>query len=228
MPTNLSFQFRNVRFLRRIERGFRSGVLFASVILISGCASLQPRDFARSQTRFELDRYFTGHCRSWGVFENPHAQPRRYFTCDSYGKRDTAGDLTLTQHFRFGDGETQMRVWHIHQMDTTHWEATANDMIGVARGEGLGNAFYLEYTITLDRNNPMATVHIRQWMYQPEGTDNLMTRLVITKLGFTVAEVSEVIHHVQATHGISLSPWYRPAGISDKSIRFDGALPAFE
>jgi hypothetical protein len=44
--------------------------------------------------------------------------------------------------------------------------------------------------------NPMATVHVRQWMYLAEGTDALMTRLVITKLGFTVSEVTEVIHHV--------------------------------
>jgi len=86
-------------------------------------------------------------------------------------------------------------VWHIHRVDSTHWDATANDMIGIARGEGVGNAFYWEYTLTLDRNNPMATVHIRQWMYQVEETDCLMTRLVITKLGITMFEVSEVIHH---------------------------------
>jgi hypothetical protein len=40
----------------------------------------------------------------------------------------------------------------------------------------------------------MATVHIRQWIYQLEGTDSVMTRLVITKLGLVVVEVSEVIH----------------------------------
>jgi hypothetical protein len=72
-------------------------------------------------------------------------------------------------------------------------------MIGTAKGEGSGNAFYWEYTITLDRKNPLATVHIRQWMYQPEGTETLMTRLVITKLGVTVFEVSEVIHHVSGS-----------------------------
>ncbi len=89
-----------------------------------------------------------------------------------------------------------MRVWHIHRVDSTHWEATANDMIGSVTGHGEGNALYWEYTITLDRKNPLATVHIRQWMYQLEGTTDLMTRLVITKLGVKVSEVSEVIHRV--------------------------------
>ena len=163
---------------------------------LSGCATLQPGDFGRSSTRFELDRYFDGHSRSWGVFENANGNPRRYFTCDNRGQRDKAGDVVLVQHFQFNDGKKQVRIWHIHRIDSTHWEATANDMIGVAQGHGVGNALYWEYTITLDRKNPLATVHIRQWMYQSEGTTDLMTRLVITKFGVKVSEVSEVIHLV--------------------------------
>jgi hypothetical protein len=191
----LSYRWHNVDCSGSINQRVGWVALFVSVILLSGCASLQPQDFKSSQTRFELDRYFTGHTRSWGVFENPDGSPRRYFTCDSYGKRDSVGDVILNQYFHFSDGKTQMRDWHIHRVDSSHWEATANDMIGVARGEGSGNAFYWEYTLTLDRKNPLASVHIRQWMYQAEGTDSLMTRLIITKLGVTVFEVSEVIHH---------------------------------
>ena len=185
----------------RTNRRFPAHLLFAVLLLafmplITGCATLQPHDFSKSSTRFELDRYFVGHARSWGVFENSSGQPQVHFICDSYGHRDAHGDVALHQQFHFSDGKTPTRDWHIHRVDATHWEATANDMIGVARGEGDGNAFYWEYTITLDRSDPLATVHIRQWIYQPEGTDVLMTRLVITKLGVTVAEVSEVIHHV--------------------------------
>jgi hypothetical protein len=168
------------------------------LLLLAGCATLQPQDFAKSQTTFELDRYFTGHTRSWGVFESRGGQPHRFFTADSVGKRDARGVVTLTQHFRFSDGKTQMRVWKIWRADATHWEATANDMIGEARGEGLGNAFYWEYTITVDRDNPLATVHVRQWIYQPGGTDAVMTRLVITKMGLPLFQVSESIHHVGA------------------------------
>jgi hypothetical protein len=174
----------------------RSAALLGAVSLTSGCASMQPSDFAGSTNRFELDRYFVGHCRSWGVFENTNGKPRRSFVCDSYGKRDARGAVVLHQEFKFNDGKTQTRDWHIHRVDSTHWEATANDMVGSARGEGRGNAFYWEYTISLNRKNPLATVHVRQWMYQPEGTDSLMTRLVITKLGLTVFEASEFIHHV--------------------------------
>ena len=168
----------------------------ALAAMLSGCTTLQPQDFAKSNSRFELDRYFEGHSRSWGVLENTNGGPLRSFTCDNRGRRDKSGDLVLTQQFQFSDGKKQTRAWQIHRVDSTHWEATANDMIGIAKGHGEGNALYWEYNFTLDRKDPMATVHIRQWMYQPERTTDPMTRLVISKLGLTIFEVSEVIHQV--------------------------------
>lgn len=171
-------------------------VTFALSLTALEAAELYPKDFAKSSTRFELDRFLEGHCRSWGVFENTDGSPRRTFTCDNQGVRNKAGDLVLTQHFQFSDGKKLKRVWDIHRVDSIHWTATANDLIGVAKGEGQGNALYWEYTITLNAKNPLATVHVRQWMFQPEGTDSLMTRLVVTKLGVPVLEVSEMIHQV--------------------------------
>jgi hypothetical protein len=171
-------------------------VAIASFVLGSGCGVLQSRDIASSHSSFELIRFFAGHSRSWGVFETSHGQPRRYFTCDSFGRRTATNDLTLYQHFLFSDGKTQNRTWQIHQVDPSHWKAKADDMIGVAQAVSFGNTLSLEYTITLDRKNPMATVHIRQWIYQLEESGSLMTRLVITKLGITIFQVSEVIRHV--------------------------------
>jgi hypothetical protein len=201
MPVSLPSQSRSVSLVRRVELVVRGFVALASFVLGSGCGSLQSQDLARSRSSFELIRFFTGHCRSWGVFETSHGEPRRYFTCDSYGKRNTADDLALDQHFHFIDGRTQNRVWQIHQVDSSHWKAKADDMVGVAQAASIGNTLSLEYTITLDRRNPMATVHIRQWIYQLEESGSLMTRLVITKLGITIFQVSEVIHHVSSNSG---------------------------
>jgi hypothetical protein len=163
---------------------------------LGGCATMQPQDFAGSKAHFVLDRYFLGHTRSWGVFENRGAEPRRSFIADSIGKRQADGTLVLTQHFVFSDGKQQMRIWQIRRVDAHHWDATANDMIGVAHGVGYGNTLHWEYTIRVDAKNPLSDVHIRQWIYQPEGTDTVMTRLVITKLGLSLFQVTESIHHV--------------------------------
>jgi uncharacterized protein YceK len=174
----------------------RAFLLFVVAALLSGCATLQPHDFAGSKTHFDLIRYFTGHARSWGVFENDGGAPKKWFVADSVGRLTPDGTLVLTQHFRFSDGKTQERTWRVWRVDATHWDATASDGVGVAHGTGEGNAFYWIYDITVDRKNPFATVHVRQWIYQPENTDTVMTRLVVTKLGFKLFEVTESIHHV--------------------------------
>jgi hypothetical protein len=192
---------RPVMMKRLLKRWKLRWAAVGAAMSLNGCATMQPHDFAKSETHFELDRYFTGHTRSWGVFENRGGAPRRFFTADSVGKRDAGGDLVLSQHFVFSDGKKQVRIWRIRRVDATHWEATANDMVGLARGEGTGNAFYWEYNIKVDAKNPLSVVHIRQWIYQPDGTDTVMTRLVITKMGLPVFEVTESIHHVPDNAG---------------------------
>ena len=69
-------------------------------------------------------------------------------------------------------------------------------MVGKARGEAFGNAFRWKYTIALKPGNPFSHVHLKQWMYQPEGTDTLFTRVVVTKFGFVIGEVSESFQRV--------------------------------
>jgi uncharacterized protein YceK len=102
----------------------RAFLLFVVAALLSGCATLQPHDFAGSKTHFDLIRYFTGHARSWGVFENDGGAPKKWFVADSVGRLTPDGTLVLTQHFRFSDGKTQERTWRVWRVDATHWDAT--------------------------------------------------------------------------------------------------------
>ncbi len=161
------------------------------VLLLAGCSSLKPVDFAKSNTRFEPDKYFTGTIRSWGVVENRNGEPRKRFTTESVGVRDTTGDLRITQTFTHEDGSTQKRFWHVRRIDEHHYEGTANDVVGTARGVADGNAFRWEYTIAVKPGNPFSHVHLKQWMYSPEGSETMFTRAVIKKFGITLGEVSE-------------------------------------
>ena len=72
-----------------------------------------------------------------------------------------------------------------------HYEATANDVVGKARGEAQGNAFRWEYTIALKPGNPLANVRLHQWMYLPEGTETMFTRVAVKKFGIKIAQVTE-------------------------------------
>lgn len=166
-----------------------------------GCSSLKPRDFADSNTVFQPDSYFIGHTRSWGVTENRAGEPKSRFTTDCHGKRDAAGDVVIEQTFHFEGGRTQKRTWHVRRIDAHHYEATANDVVGKALGEAHGNAFRWEYTIALKPGNPLSHVHLQQWMYLPEGTETMFTRVEVKKFGITVRRVTESFQRVPSAKG---------------------------
>ncbi|MEO6034685.1 MAG: DUF3833 family protein [Verrucomicrobiota bacterium] len=168
------------------------------VALATGCSSLQPLDFADASTTFEPDTYFTGRVLSWGVTENRAGKPKTRFTTESIGKRDASGDVMIEQTFHYDGGRTQLRTWHVHRLDAHHYEAKANDVVGKARGEAQGNAFRWEYTIALKPGNPLANVRMQQWMFLPEGTDTMFTRVIVKKFGFRIAQVSESFHRMDS------------------------------
>jgi hypothetical protein len=104
--------------------------------------------------------------------------------------------MSLSITFHYEGKPTQRRTWHVHRIDPHYFEATANDVVGKARGQAFGNVFRWDYTIALKPGNPFENVHLRQWMYLPEGTDTMFTRVEVRKLGLIVQQVTESFHHV--------------------------------
>lgn len=169
-----------------------TGMIAIALSIACGCGSLKPVDFSKSATSFKPDEFFLGEVRSWGVMENRRGEPRTRFTTHSIGSKDPAsGEMTLVQDFTHEDGRQQRRTWKVHRIDEHHFEGTANDVVGTARGVAYGNAFRWTYTIALKPGNPFANVHLKQWMYQQEGTSNVFTRAIVKKFGVTLGEVTE-------------------------------------
>lgn len=170
--------------------------LLLALLSLTGCSSLKPSDFASQGPQFEPDQFFLGKVRSWGVIENRSGEPRTRFSTESLGTRSPEGDVVIRQTFTYDNGKVQQRTWHVHRLNAHCYRATAKDVVGTAKGEAYGNAFYWKYTIILKPGNPFSRVHLKQWMYQPEGSDEVFTRVVIKKFWITLAEVSESFHHV--------------------------------
>ena len=166
-------------------------VIIAMGLFITGCGTLKPAGFEGSTARFEPDEYFMGRVRSWGVYENRNGEPRSRFTTESTGAREAQGFMTIKQMFTHEDGRKQDRVWRVHRLDDHHYEGTANDVVGTAKGVAYGNAFRWTYTIALKPGNPFSHVHLKQWMYLPEGSPRMFTRVIVKKFGFTIGEVTE-------------------------------------
>ena len=163
-----------------------SGLLLA----LAGCGARAPADFANETPRFEPEKFFEGHVVSWGVIENRDGDPSERFTADIAGRRDGEA-LVIEQHFAFDDGRRQTRVWRLRRLDEHRYEATANDVVGVAAGEAYGNAFRWEYTLATEPGNALRDVHMKQWMYAQGDGAAMINRVTVTKLGIVVAEVTE-------------------------------------
>jgi hypothetical protein len=180
------------------RRGLPSGrwivaALLALLLAAAGCAGLRPESFAQAQPRFEPEKFFTGSCRSWGVIEDRSGRPRSRFRTEMMGRWEN-GELVITQDFTFEDGRRQQRVWHLRRIDEHHYQATANDTVGISEGLAFGNVFHWEYTLALNPRNVLTHVRFKLWMYlQPDG-ETMINRVVITKLGVTLAETTEYFH----------------------------------
>ncbi len=154
---------------------------------------MAPQAFDRSSPRFEPEKYFEGPTRSWGVMESRRGNPRSRFRTEMMGRRE--GDsLVITQDFTFEDGRKQQRIWRIKRMDEHHYQATAPDVEGVASGEAYGNTFHWEYMLALTPHNPFTRVHMNHWMYLQEGSEVMINRVIISKLGVILAETTEHFH----------------------------------
>jgi Protein of unknown function (DUF3833) len=143
---------------------------------------------------FDPVAFFNGHTRSWGVIESRSGAPTERIITDSHGERDEAGRLRLVQHLSFQDGTTQERDWVLWRSGPDRFDATANDMVGTARGEANGRIFHWQWVLSRSPGNASMNVSIKQWMYHMED-GSVTIRTTISKLGFIVAEVTEQFTH---------------------------------
>lgn len=157
---------------------------------LTGCSSLAPRDFAGTEPTFDPMAFFTGATKSSGVLENRGGAPMERVETETHGHLES-GILQLEQELLFRDGKHQHRSWRIRRVDRHHFEATANDVIGLARGEAYGNVFHWSFTLTLSAGNSLTHVQMTQWMYLQPGGRTMVNHTTIRKFGFVVAQVTE-------------------------------------
>lgn len=166
----------------------RLGAALTGLLLITGCTSMKPEDFKDATPALVLEEYFVGETRAWGLFEDRFGRLRRQFTVEIEGSWD--GELLiLDERFVFSDGERDRRVWRITKTGPNTYEGRADDVIGVARGEALGNALNWRYDMDLKVGDGTLRVHFNDWMFlQPSGV--LLNRARVSKFGISIGEVT--------------------------------------
>lgn len=168
-----------------------------AALLVPGCTAMRPRDFAATTPAFSPEKFFEGRTESHGFFETRGGQPRAAFSTRSTGARDDDGALVLHQQFTYANGRAQARHWRLHRLDAHRYEATADDVVGPARGEVFGATFHWRYTVALAPRNPLSHVALEQWMtLQPDG-QTVLNRAILRKWGVRVGMVTEVFRRVE-------------------------------
>jgi hypothetical protein len=182
--------------------------LILALIMLSGCTSMEPADFSNTKPVLRIEKYFAGHTRAWGIFEDRFGNLRRQFVVDIQGNWD-GENLILDEKFRYSDGETDQRIWSIKKIDEHRYEGTAADVIGVAAGEAHGNALNWNYDMDMKVGEGTLRVHFNDWMYlQPSGV--LVNRARVSKFGIEIGEVSLFFQKSTQLSDVSAIPFNVP------------------
>ena len=78
-------------------------------------AAPPPPMFASGRPVFDPVKFFTGHTRSWGVFENGRGEPTAVITTETRG-RVVGGELRMEQDLWIGSKPRQHRSWKVRRL----------------------------------------------------------------------------------------------------------------
>lgn len=152
-----------------------------------GC-STSIDDYSAQSDTFELDTFFDGHLKAWGVFENYEGKVIRRFTVNMTGTWE-GNQGVLDEDFIYDDGETQKRIWYLTKTAQGQYEGTASDVIGIAKGQAKGFALNWQYTMRLQTDDTEYDVQFDDWMYLVD-TNSVINKASVKKWGVDVGQVT--------------------------------------
>jgi len=160
----------------------------AAAAALAGCAAPTPVDYAQQTPLLDLKTYFNGDLVAHGMFTDRSGKVLRRFVVDL--KASWQGDKgTLEEDFRYSDGKTERRVWHLVSQGNGRYTGTADDVVGVALGQAAGNALNWRYTLRLPVDGGVYEVAFDDWMFLID-EQVMLNKAVMSKFGFRLGEVT--------------------------------------
>ena len=163
-------------------------VAATTVVLMAGCASPTPDDYAAEKPVLDLKAYFQGDITAHGLFTDRSGKVVRRFVvamaCSWQGDEGT-----LDERFTYSDGEQQRRVWRLRKLPDGRYTGTADDVVGTAVGRTSGNAFQWAYTLKLPVDGKTYEVQFDDWMYLMDERV-MLNKAVMSKFGVRLGEVT--------------------------------------
>lgn len=166
-------------------------LLLSSILGLGGCAGQKLKDYEGTAPVLDLEAYFTGPLKAWGIVQDRSGKVIRRFDVRLEGKWEN-GVGVLDEYFDYYDGEKQRRIWTITKVGENQYTGTASDILDEAEGEIVGTAMRWKYKMDLPVGDTTYRLTFDDWLYQMnDGV--LMNRSYLKKFGITVAELTLVM-----------------------------------
>ena len=169
----------------------KSILLIITLFLITNCSNnsdMKPEDFKNTEPVLQIEKYFEGNVKAWGVLQDRKGKVTRQFTADMFGKFEN-NILTLEEDFYWKDGEEQKRIWKIEKIDEHNYSGTAPDVVGTAKGVSYGNAFKFEYNLMVPFKGKSIKIRFDDWIFKQDDKVAI-NRATLKKFGFKLGELT--------------------------------------
>ena len=173
----------------KINFQLKGVILMGIMAFLSACAGSPTLDhYKGTEPPMDLEAYFTGPIKAWGVIQDRRGHVTRRFDVTMVGTwSDGVG--TLDEVFEYYDGQVDKRVWTIRKKADRSYEGQADDIVGSAIGQTEGAAMRWAYQMDLDVGEASYRITFDDWMIMMnDGV--LINRSYLKKFGITVAELT--------------------------------------
>ncbi len=171
-----------------IRRGLAAWAVAGSLAALSGCAGQDLQTYAAEKPALDLATYLNGKLVAHGMFQDRSGQVVKRFVVQMQGTW-TGNQGVLDERFTYSDGSTQRRVWRLQRLADGRYTGQADDVVGSAQGQAVGNAFRWGYTMRLPVDGREYEVQFDDWMYLIDDT-TLLNRATMSKFGVRLGEVT--------------------------------------
>ncbi len=168
-------------------RAFKLFLVTLGMLLVASCSNPTLEDYRQSTPEFDFKTFFNGDLMAYGVVQDYSGKVTRKFTVSM--KASWQGNQgVIDEDFVYDDGEKQKRIWRVTVFEDGRIEGTADDVIGIAKGQSAGSAFYWRYQLDIPYQDSQLTVTLDDWMFLVD-EKRLINRTAIEKWGIEVGQV---------------------------------------
>lgn len=158
-------------------------ILLIAMTLFS-CSVSNPKIYEANSPKFDIREYFNGKLEAYGHVKDWRGKVTRRFYVTMNAKWN-GNEGTLEELFIFDDGEKQNRTWKFNFENENHFNGSAGDVVGVAKGKQYGNVVRMDYVLKTPVGNSTYDLTIEDWLYMIN-EKHLINESKIKKFGITV------------------------------------------